>query len=193
MGVSRYIGYAGVNKHSHSLFDQSKPVGHNNAPVHSWLNPWSALILRDIKGLSGWPRGMIQSRITLFKLLVSSDLAFEAPFWIYRKKFGQVLWEVGNEIQWTHQFSNMWHSFLRTAHQTFFKARYCLEKLFVYVRFPLFPRASLWVYSLNTKRTYSVVNDSSGCPTSSMSHKSPLVNRAWMLHRAWIVQPKCRL
>ena len=72
---------------THSLFDQSKPAGQSKAPVRSWWNPRSALTLRASGGLRGWPRGVIQSKTAPFKLLVSSALAPEEPFWIYAADF----------------------------------------------------------------------------------------------------------
>jgi hypothetical protein len=72
-------------KSSYSALDQSKPAGHNKAPVRSWWNPRSVLTLRANSGFRTWPRGVIQSRIALFKLFVSSDLALAEPFCIYHK------------------------------------------------------------------------------------------------------------
>lgn len=65
------------------LSDQSTPAGHSKAPVVWWWNPRSSLTFRWIGGLSDWPRGTIQSRIALLRLFVSSDLAWEAPFWTF--------------------------------------------------------------------------------------------------------------
>jgi len=73
------------NKGLYSLLEQSKPAGHNNAPMRSWWNLQSVLTLQVKGGFKGWPQGVIQSRIAPFKLLVSSDRALAEPFCIYHK------------------------------------------------------------------------------------------------------------
>jgi hypothetical protein len=42
-------------------------------------------MLRASGGLRCWPRGVIQSKMDPFKLFVSSALALEEPFCIYRR------------------------------------------------------------------------------------------------------------
>lgn len=64
---------------------QSTPAGQRRNPVFSWLYPRSIFMFRAIGGTRGSPRGMSQSIIADFKLLVSSDLALEAPFCNYRR------------------------------------------------------------------------------------------------------------
>lgn len=68
------------SQRAHSVSDQFKVVGQRRAPVRSWWNPRSVLTLRAKGGFNGWPRGVIQSKTALFRLLVSSDRALEAPF-----------------------------------------------------------------------------------------------------------------
>ena len=41
------------------------------------------MAFRERGGSNGVSRGVIQSKTTPFKLLVSSDLALEIPFWIF--------------------------------------------------------------------------------------------------------------
>ena len=65
---------------AYSRSDQSTPTGQRSAPVTSWLNPLSVLILRAIGGRRGSLGGQSQSTIADFRLFVSSDLAPEAPF-----------------------------------------------------------------------------------------------------------------
>jgi hypothetical protein len=68
---------------TYSALFQSRSAGHSKAPVRSWWNPWSVFTLRTSGEFNCCPGGAIQSRTAPFKLLVSSDLAPEAPFWIY--------------------------------------------------------------------------------------------------------------
>jgi hypothetical protein len=68
---------------TYSALFQSRSAGHSKAPVRSWWNPRSVFTLRTSGGFNCCPWGAIQSRTAPFKLLVSSDLAPEAPFWIY--------------------------------------------------------------------------------------------------------------
>lgn len=75
---------ASVLKCTHPQSDQSTPVGQRRAPVTLWLKPRSIFTLRVIGGTRGSPRGTSQSIIADFKLFVSSDLALEAPFWIWK-------------------------------------------------------------------------------------------------------------
>jgi len=65
---------------AYSWSDQSTPAGQSKAPVISWLKPLSAFVLRGMGGTRGSPVAVSQSMIADFKLLVSSDLAPEAPF-----------------------------------------------------------------------------------------------------------------
>ena len=64
---------------------QSRPAGQRREPVTGWWNPWFVLTLREMDGCKTPSRGAIQSTTTPFRLLVSSDLAPETPFWIYRR------------------------------------------------------------------------------------------------------------
>lgn len=86
-------------KITHSGSDQSSSTGQSNAPVRSWWNPRSILTLRARSGRSGWSGGVIQSMMGLFKLLVSSDLALDTPFWIYNtSRMGKVdIWTKTSE------------------------------------------------------------------------------------------------
>ena len=67
--------------YTYSGFFQSSPAGQSNAPVTSWLKPRPVLEFREMGGTKGSPGGIIQSMIADFKLLVSSDLALDTPFW----------------------------------------------------------------------------------------------------------------
>lgn len=82
------------NMHSYLMSDQSNPAGHNKAPVLSWWKPRPILTLRANGGSRGPSGGAIQSIITPLRLLVSSDLALEAPFCIFalRKFSGWKRW-----------------------------------------------------------------------------------------------------
>lgn len=71
---------------TYSKSDQSTPAGQRSAPVTSWLNPLSVLILRAIGGRRGSPGGESQSIMADLRLFVSSDLAPEAPFCSCGKK-----------------------------------------------------------------------------------------------------------
>jgi hypothetical protein len=62
---------------------QSRPPGQRREPVIGWWNPRFVLTLRERGGCKTPSRGVIQSTTTPFRLLVSSDLAPETPFWIY--------------------------------------------------------------------------------------------------------------
>ena len=68
---------------THSEWFQSRPTGHNNAPMCSWWNPWPDLTLCGIWGLRLCPLGVIQSIMALFIPFVSSARAPLAPFWIW--------------------------------------------------------------------------------------------------------------
>lgn len=71
-------------KETYSSSVQSRPAGHNRAPVLSWWNPRSLLTLRERAGEMLWPGGAIQSMMALLRLFVSSDLAHETPRCIYK-------------------------------------------------------------------------------------------------------------
>ena len=64
---------------------QSRPAGQRREPVTGWWNPRFVLTLREMDGCKTPSRRAIQSTTTPFRLLVSSDLAPETPFWIYRR------------------------------------------------------------------------------------------------------------
>lgn len=69
---------------SYSGSDQSIPAGQSKAPVRSWWNPRSTLTFLARGGWRVCPAGVIQSRTGPFRLLVSSDLALDTPFWIFK-------------------------------------------------------------------------------------------------------------
>jgi hypothetical protein len=64
---------------THSTFDQSRSAGQSNAPVTSWLNPRSDLMLRERGGMITCPLGTSHLRTTNFRVLVSSPCMPEAP------------------------------------------------------------------------------------------------------------------
>jgi hypothetical protein len=78
-----------LQKSTYSTSDQSSPAGHSRAPVRSWLKPRLDFTFRAKGGFSGSPRGIIQSRMVPFKLLVSSALADALPFWIFPRNESQ--------------------------------------------------------------------------------------------------------
>ena len=83
---------------TNSVSFQSRPAGQRSAPVAGWWKPRFVLTFRERGGSKGVSRPAIHSRITPFKLLVSSDLALDTPFWIL-KKWGKVC----NVLkQWTY-------------------------------------------------------------------------------------------
>ena len=84
-------GARNQNAASYSALDQSIPAGHRRAPVRLWWYPRSILTLRARGGVKTWPEGTIQSRMGPFRLLVSSDLAPETPFWSYDKRMNGIL------------------------------------------------------------------------------------------------------
>jgi len=71
-------------KRTHSGSFQSKPAGQRRFPVTEWWKPLFVLTFRVRGGSKGASLGVIHSKTTPFKLFVSSDLAVEMPFWIYK-------------------------------------------------------------------------------------------------------------
>ena len=64
---------------------QSRLAGQRSDPVTGWWKPRVVLTFRLRGGTKGESWGVIQSTTTPFKLLVSSDLALDIPFWIFCK------------------------------------------------------------------------------------------------------------
>ena len=71
-------------KRTHFGSFQSKPAGQRRLPVTEWWKPLFVLTFRVRGGSKGASLGVIHSKTTPFKLFVSSDLAVEMPFWIYK-------------------------------------------------------------------------------------------------------------
>ena len=70
---------AGLESVAYSGFDQSRPAGHNTAPVCSWLKPQSTFTLHARGGTRLCPLGVTQSRTAPLRLLVSSPRAPDMP------------------------------------------------------------------------------------------------------------------
>ena len=70
---------------------QSKPVGQRSAPMAGWWYLRFTLTLQERGGFNATSRGVIQSRTVPFKLLVSSDLTLETPFWILMQYYMRVV------------------------------------------------------------------------------------------------------
>ena len=172
----------------YSVLDQSKPAGHNKAPVRSWWNPRSVLTLRANGGLRDWPRGVIQSRIALFKLFVSSDLALAEPFCIYHK-WGRSRW--GYKTRLTNSpicsISSVEASVKRFWSPGIMWSRWLNTRC---SRCSLVSSSKVFIY-LTFQRMYSCVKAPSGWSPISPIRSKPLLRRALIVHKAWTVRPKC--
>lgn len=64
---------------TYAASDQWRSAGQSNAPVTSWLNPWSHFMFRERGGMTTCPLGTSHSRTADLRVLVSSPRAPEAP------------------------------------------------------------------------------------------------------------------
>ena len=166
---------------TYSGFDQSRPAGHNRAPVRSWLKPRSAFTLRARGGTRLCPLGVIQSRTAPLRLLVSSPLAPDAPwkaywtginFWCFKgtKKLTSSATMSTSSSEPCSKRSSKPGTDLRSSSKTRC-SRLSLKDPFVSTI------ACQWL-----KKWYSTVKFSSGTSANLPIHKSPLVRSAWKLH-----------
>ena len=118
-------GLAIILKHlresTYSRSDQSTPAGQRSEPVTSWLKPLSVFTFRAIGGMRGSPGFVSQSIMAPLRLLVSSDLALDAPF---------CNWRI-SELEFFENILGAYHDYQGgefilgiTCHQAILKSRY---------------------------------------------------------------------
>jgi len=136
--------------------------------------------------------GVIQSRTTPFKLLVSSDLALDIPFWIFNGwgKGLKLMWatDVLNRLSsWSLHWMLPWGAQLDGAPST---------KVFETLDTPSWPciwdgYISLEIDELEKNGTNSKVSVSSATSPSSAIWSIPFTINACILHMACTVLLKC--
>lgn len=181
-----------MDRASYSGSDQSSSTGQRSEPVRSWWNPRSILIWRERDGRRGWSRGVIQSMIGPFKLLVSSDRALDIPFWICRGNsdyWDYQCWALTNsEILWTSPSSMSLSMILSWSPGIILKSA-----LNIWISRRSLESVSSTLYTLGCFfYTYSLLKDSSGSSAKSPARMSPFMMIDWMVHKACTVRPKCR-
>ena len=171
---------------------QSRPAGQRSRPVTGWWKPLFVLTFRDRGGSKGASRGVIQSTTMPFKLLVSSDLAVDTPFWSFcrwkgfRTRNSWVIDVPTPPSPWRPLQSPSWDV-----------QRDEVPRLRVFDK-PGAPSGScVWERRVNKRKginycTNSNVSNSSATSSSSPIRTIALVNKAWTLHIAYTVLPKCR-
>jgi len=180
-------------RRAHSVSFQSKPAGQRRALVTGWWKPLFVLTFWERCGTKGVSLEIIQSRTTPFKLLVSSDLALDIPFWIFDG------WEKGLKLMWATDVLNRlspwalhrtlpWGAQLDGAPST---------KVFEILDTPSWP--CIWegyvspeIDELEKNGTNSKVSVSSATSPSSAIWSIPFTTNACILHMACTVLPKCR-
>ena len=150
--------------------------------------PVISLALHASGGFKDCAWGEIQSSTAPFKLFVSSDRVFEHP--------SVSVWVVSSGTKTRrgnrkHQLGNMDDPFVGAFHQTLLKSRNYLKEELEFAVLPPLPvlcpsQSTFWV-----RATYSCVNMSSSCSASSPIRRMPLFRRAFTIHKAWTVHPKC--
>ena len=128
------------------------------------------------------PRGVIQSRMAPLRLLVSSDRALDAPFWICGRSVCEFTPRNG-----TYEVCNVDNTFMRSIRQAPLKSWYHQKQGLKYFAFSLFSAHCVNQLLHDDKLTNSGVSVSSGSPSSSPAPMRwmPLFNRVLIEQNAW--------
>jgi len=132
---------------------------------------------------------MIQSRMALFRLLVSSDRALDAPFWICARSVCKLITRTS-----TYEVCNVNNFFTRSLHQAILKPWYHHKQVVEYSVFSSFPAICVrQILHDERAAANSGVKVSSGAPSSSLAPMRwmPLSSRVWTEQSAWRTRPKC--
>ena len=176
---------------SYSKLYQSRSAGHNRKLICLWWKPQLVLILQVKGGFDGWLRGEIQSSTVPFRLLVSSALVQEAPFWICEDDdYKSITDSKGARTSsaicliFSSEPSSKWSESPGIIWSSCWKTLYSLHSMIHPVG-----------YTAKTKRiihcTYSWVRLSSGWSASSPIHTIPLFKSALTVHKVWTTHLKC--